>query len=369
MATAIAAIATAALVLSRSYVAGDFEAIASPNRYFFAVLDGRSRQLLADLWLPSGGANIVLAVGCLLAPALAVALVRRGRTGLTIGAFGVGMAVLLAAQLVYVLPRVVAEHNGLAQLYFGRAAMTSRDWVDQRVTSTTAAVEGVINSRAEVPVWYTFANAAVWWELEFWNRSVDRVYRFGDRTGDDLTLAPIEPLSLNYASGALHARERQPPRQLVLSSTDVRFAPEHRGSPVSHGDLTLYRMSLPYRADWASKNIREDGWTEARHDAVVRLYARRDRPSEVRRLRIVLHGGADVGGPRRYTSQALACDARAWSRDNSSDHIDVCVPAGGHADVGLAVHGATRLSPRIGRGTAGAARPTARRPAAAAAPP
>jgi hypothetical protein len=297
--------------------------------------------------LPSVGARVVIAVGCLLAPVLAVALVRRGRTALTVGAFGVGMVVFLAAQLVYVLPRVVAEHNGLAQLYFGRAAATSRDWVDQRVTSTTAAVEGVINSRAEMPVWYTFANAAIWWELEFWNRSVDRVYRFGDRVGDDLTLGPIEPLSLDYASGGLHAGGRQPPRQLVLSTTDVRFAPEYRGSPVRHGDLTLYRTSLPYRADWASKNVREDGWTQAGRLAVVRLYARRDQPSELRRLRIILHGGADVGGPRRYTITGPRLRRTSVVRDNRSEQIDVCVPAGGHADVALAVHGRTRLGPHL----------------------
>jgi hypothetical protein len=346
VATGIAAIATAGLVMSRHYdPVGPFDGPASPNRYALEAFDGRLQQIATHLGLSSIEPAIIVAGGCLLAAALAFALVRRGRAQLARRTFGIGMVAFLTVQLVYLMPRAVAEHNSLAQLYFGRAPVRSRDWVDQKFARPTAAVEGVINSRAEKPVWYTFANNAVWWELEFWNHSVDRVFRLG--TGSDVTVKPIQQLSLDYASGTLRIGGDRPPSQLAISTSDVRFAPEHQGSPARHGDVALYRTPLPYRADWATQGIREDGWTTGGHPATVRLYARRGEPAELRRVRVVLHGGADIGRARRYTITGPSLRHSAVVRDNTTYEAGVCVPAGGHADVGLDVHGGTELSPGL----------------------
>jgi hypothetical protein len=91
---------------------------------------------------------------------------------------------------VYVLPRVVDEHNASAGNLFGTNAIASRDWVDDSVSSRTGAVEGPINSRARAPFFNPGADRAVWWELEFWNKAVDRVYRLGD---DTVTTSPSGP--------------------------------------------------------------------------------------------------------------------------------------------------------------------------------
>jgi hypothetical protein len=157
-------------------------------------------------------------------------------------------------------------------------------------------------------------------------------------------MGPIHSLTLDFASGALRGASDQAPRQLVLATTDVRFAPEHQGS-LARGDLTLYRTPLPYRADWATRNVAPDGWTDADRLTIVRLYARRGARAERREVQIRLHGGNDVGGPRRVTISAPGVNRKRVIRDTATERVDICVPAGGHADVTLDVHGRTRLSP------------------------
>jgi hypothetical protein len=63
-------------------------------------------------------------------------------------------------------------------------------------------------------------------------------------------------------------------------------------------------------------------------------------------MTILLHGGADVGGPRRVTISAPGTDRTRVIRDTATERVDVCVPARGHADVTLDVDGRTRLSRR-----------------------
>ena len=347
VATATAALGIAGVVLARSYDPDrPLAALASPNRYFFRVLDGRLRQLESHLGTTAVGPEIVIAVSCLVVTALAVTVLRRGANSLGLAVFGLAVGGFLSAQLIYVLPRVVDEHNGGTQKLFGSAPLAARDWVDDRISTVSGAVEGPINSRSGVPFFNPYVDRATWWELEFWNRSVDRVYRLGTHGGEDLTIGPIRTLSLDFATGAMKASGGSPPHHLIVASSDVRFAPEFRERPVSHGDMTLYRTPVPYRADWASQGIAQDGWTEAGRPAVVRVYARRGQAAELRRLRILLHGGADIGGPRRYTLSGAGPARSRIVRDTVDEQVDVCVPRGGHVDVALNVHGRTALGPR-----------------------
>jgi dolichyl-phosphate-mannose-protein mannosyltransferase len=333
--TAIAALGTAGVILSRTYEPQPdvpIEGFASPNRYSFAVLEGRLREAESHLGLHSVGPAFVIAGACVLLAALAVALLRGGRARLALAAFGISVGAFLAAQLVYVLPRVVNDHNSYARSVRGMRPLASRDWVEKHVSGSTGVVE-------VGPVFNSIAS----WDLEFWNPSVDRVYRL-DRVGDNLT--PIRLLSLNFNSGALDASGGRPPSQLVVSAREVRFAPEYRGSPVSRDGFTLYRTPVPYRAGWATRGIDEDGWTVAGQRVVLRVYARRGTGPELRRVRILLGGGEDIKKPRRYTLTGNGLRTDRVLRTNVDEQFDVCPPAGGHADVTLHVHGRTRLGAR-----------------------
>jgi hypothetical protein len=334
VATALAAFGTAGVILSQSFRQLPLTAIegfASPNRYFFAVIDGRLAQAEGDLGLHSTRPAIVIAAACVLLPALAVALMRSGRGRLALAGFGISVGAFLAAQLVYVLPRVVNDHNAFVRTLIGIRPLASRDWVDEHVSGSTGVVE----------VGPPF-NTVPSWDLEFWNRSVDRVYRLDGVPGDELT--PLRQLTLNFGTGAVSATGGPPPHQLVVAAGYARFAPEYEGVPVTQDGLTLYRTPVPYRADWASRSISEDGWTLPGKPVVVRVYARRGAGPELRRMRIVLATDPEIGKPRRYT---LIANGRKHDRvvrtKPITEQLDVCPPAGGHTDVKLDVHGSTKL--------------------------
>jgi hypothetical protein len=344
---ALAASITAGIVLSRGYEPlpeKTIEGFASPNRYFFAVLDGRLRQVESHFGVQAIGPAVAIAATCVLTAALAMVLLKTRHARLTLSAFAISLGAFLAAQLVYVLPRVVDDHNAYSRSLFGPRPIASRNWVDKRVAGNTGAVQGAINSRGGQPISEPYLNSLAWWDLEFWNRSVDRAYSFGTRSDDGLT--PVRLLSLDYASGALHASGGPPPRQLVVASSDVRFAPEYKGAPVSHGDLTLYRTPLPYRASWATRGVDEDGWTHAGDRVVLRVYARRDARGELVRVRMLLGAGAQVGGPRSYTLSGPGVRRNGIVRTTAAEQFDVCPRGGRHTDVRLDVHGGTRLPDR-----------------------
>jgi hypothetical protein len=340
---ATGAIATAGIVLSQHYEPMrevSIEGFASPNRYFFAVLDGRLYEVESWFGLHSPGVGSAIAAVCLLLAELAVALTRRGFARPAVAGFGIAIGVFLAAQLVYVLPRVVVDHNGLARTALGVRPLATRDWVDQQVPErSTGAVVGPVNARAGRPIADPLVNLGEWWDLAFWNESVDRIYRFGDYNVDALVIGPIGQLSLDFGSGALSANTAQQSRQLVLATSDVRFAPEYRGSPVRHGDATLYRTPLPYRAGWATRGVDDDGTTHVGRDAVVRVFGDRGAPTARTRVRILLSALIGAGRSHRYTVTSQGVTKERRVRTSQSEQLEVCVPASGHADVTLRVHG------------------------------
>jgi hypothetical protein len=343
----VAAIASVAVVLSQSYKPhpeATIEGFASPNRYSFAVIDGRLRQLEGHIGLQSLGPAVAIALGCVVLAALAWFALSRGKARLTVALFAIVMTAFLAAQLRYVLPRVVVDHNRFAGLVIGQPS-GKRDWVDDRVSGNAAAVESTINSRAGQPVTDTFLDSAVWWDLEFWNKSVDRVYEYGST--NVLPLAPVQYMTLDFATGAMHVGGPTPPPNLVLAASETRWAPESRGAPEQHGDLTLYHTPLPYRAAWADQGVDGDGWTQEGRPMVLRLYARRGAGAERWNVRMLMRGGPD-GSARPYTLTGDGLRRRGVASNPARNlRFERCVLAGGHADVTLRVKGGTRVGPRV----------------------
>jgi hypothetical protein len=345
------ALATAGIILAQHYPPTQqafIEGFASPNRYSFTVLNGRLGQIEGWLGLQPMDPAPVIAVACLLIAAVALALIRRGMAGLALAAFATAMGVLLAAQLVYVLPRVVVDHNRFTPLLFGVRPLASRDWIDEQVPKrSTGVVVGTVNERAGQPLTDPFVNVAEWWDLAFWNGSVDHLYRFGEYNSDALLTAPIGQITLDFGSGDLHASDREPPRQLVLATGDVRFAPQHQGAIVRHGDVTLYRTPLPYRAAWGTQDVEDDGTTRFGRAAVVRVYASQGEPTARTRVSIRVSHIAGAGRSHRYTVTSEGVTKLRRVRAIKSERSEVCVPAGGHADVALRAQGGTASGLRI----------------------
>jgi hypothetical protein len=351
VALAIGAIATGAIVLSQQYTPVpqvNIEGFASPNRYFFAVLDGRLRQVESWFGLHDPGPGLAIAAACVVLAALAMVLIRRGLARAALVGFGIAIGALLTAQLVYALPRVVEDHNGLARTGVGVRPLASRDWVDEQVPQrNTGAVVGPINERAGQPLADPLANLADWWDLAFWNESINRIYRLDDYSVDALVVGPVAQLSLDYATGAVSENSGHPPRQLVLATGEVRFAPEHEGSPVRHGDTTLYRTPLPYRAAWATQGVDDDGSTRLGRPAVVRVFAPRGEQTALTRVSIRVSHVPGEGRSHRFTVTSHGVTKLRRFRAIRTERLDVCVRAGGHAEVTLRPQGGTVSGLRI----------------------
>jgi hypothetical protein len=320
-----------------------FASFASPNRYVFTLFDGRAQQVGGWVGIERLTPEPFIALSCVAAVAAVVLLVRAGRGRQALAGLGAVLGLFLAAQLVYSFPKVVADHNISAINAFGAAPLGERDWIDDHVHRRVGGIQGVINSRGEDPFFNPGVDAGAWWQVEFWNKALDRIYAFRGRDG--LTLGPDREMRLDFRTGAIEAEGADFPGYLVMSTTDVRFAPEFRGTPVSYQDLTLYRTPKPYRADWATQEIAEDGWTDPDHGGILRVYAPRDQPAALRRISLKLALPLPEKRAPRYTISGPGVERRGRARKVSNEGVDVCVPADGHADLRIDVDRPTELSP------------------------
>ena len=254
------------------------------------------------------------------------------------------LGLLLAAQFLYVVPRVVSVHNHTSQDSVGIRPLAARDWIDDTGGGSVGIVQGVLNSRQGLPIFNSFADAATWWDVEFWNKDVDRAFGLPDRM--NLTIGPVEPMRLDYATGDLRTGAGDRPSRLAVATSDVRFAPEFRGRPVSQGDMTLYDTPRPYRAGWATRGLDQYGWTRP-DGATLRVFAARGAGSEVRRITLLLDRPDPARPAPRFIISGGGVRRSAPVPRPVTPTVDVCVPAGGHVDLSLDADRRTRQGERF----------------------
>jgi hypothetical protein len=313
------ALITLVLVLKSAFsTAVAYPVYASPTRLSWVALDARAGQL--------GLSNRVLvAIVGLVAAAVVVALLRLGRRRLALLAVGGGVAVWGVALMAYCGPKAQAEHDAFAKQALGTIPpLHDRDWVDQAVPSgaTVGMVPSPVNARGgqAIPLG-TVTDQGVWWEAEFWNKTVRRAYQFDGAVG----YAPYasQAMGIRRATGELTPGGARAPYLLVADS-NVRVG--LAAPAVAHGpDLTLYHTPGRYLASWFATGLDDNG-----------------RPgSATRPIRLTVYGRGR-GGPRTHTvALSLSGSARALvvrgpgvqrrvpvsSRRLLS--VPVCVPAGG----------------------------------------
>jgi hypothetical protein len=271
------------------------------------------------------------------------------------------LAAVLAAVLVVALPATTAY--AFAR-FFGTNDWASRpitnpqveqfSWVDKTVGRNSAV------TIATYPVssnW--FVNFRVWRDYQYWNASIDRnveqpqgvftyssfwfpkvYWRFDPTTGRaDVSLTPY------VLEAAQESRFRVSGKEIATSTTD---------------GLRLIQADLPWRTDWLSFGLYDDGWTRPGVTARVRVFATPGQRGPV--LRGITFG---ISAPDGVTSRPFELRSGqvvvrgVASQDTVFEGIRVCVPAGGYAEVRLrspdssAIPGdlatlATSLRPRAG---------------------
>jgi hypothetical protein len=212
------------------------------------------------------------------------------------------------------------------------------DWIDRKVGP------GARVTMVPYPIFYGnyWENVAYWWNVEFWNGSVQRaaVYE-GAFTGTPETF-PTTELTFDGHTGRANV---SPSRYAVEGIAETRFRLAGTDLGEDRG-VALIAADNPWRAEWVTYDLYRDGWTVPKVVAKIRVFAapKQTKPT-MRFLTISVRGPNDVP-PRPFR---IVSNTSNWAADAgehpTSNQISVCVPASGFADV--QIH-APRYSPIYG---------------------
>ena len=302
-----------------------------------SILDDWLQRTMHGL---DGARAFLVLAAVVLALAYVEASLLLGRT-----AVAIGLCVLLLGGLVaetaYAFDRLFRV-NGTSGLPLTLDQSPVFGWVDRTITTNSEAV------MTPYPVIRNdyWANAGYWWDLEFWNKSVDReaarprqfsVTPDGSFPKIDLRFDPDTGLA-NYDVDSYIAQ----------AENDARFHVAGRALTAERG-VSIVFPTRPWRADWVSYGLYPDGWTKPATTARIRVFADPAQKGAVTRsLALNLLSPENVP-PRRVT---ISSNAGRHMLDVGSSSVTqavtVCVPAHGHADVTI---GPTAVSPIAGAPT------------------
>ena len=138
------------------------------------------------------------------------------------------------------------------------------DWVDRSLPSDAHAAILPYPTSSE----WSYS-ALRWWDVELWNRSVNRAYRIGATW--DYAPFPDRDLHADPSSGVVAGTEDEPP-YVVVSQADsrVRLAGP---TVVSNYGLDVLQVRRPYRLLWQSRGLDADGWTRPGRPAWIHVFA------------------------------------------------------------------------------------------------
>src|SRR5262249_12125742 len=164
-----------------------------------------------------------------------------------------------------------------------------------------------------------------WRDLEFWNKSVR--YAAHDPTDayrDAVVWFPADTLTVDPNDGRAN-RTFTP--YVVQSVGETRF--RIAGNVIlQRPDVMLIRAAMPWRADWASSGLYDDGWTRPGTPAHIRVFAPPDQQGPVTRtLTLQLRAPEDV--EQRAFSIAWrggSTGGTAGGASSVSTPVQVCVP-------------------------------------------
>lgn len=311
----------------------------SPARSGWVALDGHVKQVgsLFGVGAPSNG--LVLGVGAGLAALLLAWLIRSGHRRVALFAFGVGVGLWCLVLTVYVAPKVQAEHESFAIQALGSVPpIAKRDWIDAAVTdsATVALLPSVVNARdGKVIPMGTVTDQGVWWQAEFWNKSVRRSYLYGSAA--DYTPYAKQTMRLDRRTGRLIVTGGEAP-YVVAARSNVLVGMEGR-TVASNPDLLLRRPRRPYRASWASSGVSNDG-VLAPGGASVAVFGGHDGTRRSQRLRLSF-AGQSLASPLRVRGGGSDRMLRVFGRATVSARF--CVPSAGSRALRMRIPGATKV--------------------------
>jgi hypothetical protein len=290
-----------------------------------SIIDGYLRRELGGLT----GARIFLIVVTLVSAALVVeAGVLLGRHAVV--PLAVLSLLLASAETGYAFERLFRV-DGTAGRPLTVDPSSQLAWVD-RIVGRDAEVTMVPYPIIPGDYW---SSAAYWWDMEFWNVSADRTA--GIPAEFEWTPSTFPKLALTFDRAG--RASSSPPGDVLQAVADARF--HIAGTVVTNNrNVFLVQPELPWRADWTTTGLYDDGWTKPGASAWIHVYAY---PGQDRRVQRTVTVSAFA--PAGVSSRPLTVgNSRAVAGSNEvSVDATVCVPQHGSAEIPVRVDGASAI--------------------------
>jgi hypothetical protein len=224
------------------------------------------------------------------------------------------------------------------------------DWVDAAVG---AGSQVTIVPYAVSSDW--FVSQRYWRDLEFWNRSVARdvAYPSGSFEYTGFWFPKVVP-HFDPRTGAADVTLT---RYVVISASESRFRVS--GAATSESSALLIDTVRPWRLDWSTAGLYDDGWSKPHTTARVRVYAAQNQAgAQVRSLTIELRAPVATSVPRFLIGSNLSRVSGAIPANGSvSEHVNVCVSREAPAEVDIATPAVAAIPGDLGsQATSSAAR-------------
>jgi hypothetical protein len=171
--------------------------------------------------------------------------------------FAIGVVAFVAASSVATSAIAwtrLLQSRGPSSREISAAPSVALDWADAALPPNAHVA---IVPYASNALWEP--NALLWWDVEFWNRDVERVYVIGSHW--DYTPFGHQELRPDPKTGVIPGTEHAP-EYVIVSESDARLGLQASGEVVArNGGLDILQVDRPYRAVWWSVGLDPDGWT------------------------------------------------------------------------------------------------------------
>lgn len=243
--------------------------------------------------------------------------------------------VALPGEMTYAFLQLL-RHNGTA----GRPVTLQQggvfDWID-RTVGTHAAVTMVPYPYSQID---SGAAVAYWWDVEFWNASVVRDAHWQNEFQVTPSTFPKDELTFDDRTGRANTSLT---RYVVEDATETRFRVSGKGLQITRNTL-LIDTERPWRTDWLTFGLYNDGWTKPDEPARIRVFSFPQQKTAVTRY---LSVGVQAPfaptlvqrEPFTLTSNAAEWNGVANGEDAVVHQLPVCVPAGGFTEVRIGTYG------------------------------
>jgi hypothetical protein len=177
------------------------------------------------------------------------------------------------------------------------------------------------------------SNVGYWWDVEFWNAAVDRDAIHSSAYSWTPSTFPKQSLRFDPTTG--HAN-LSPSDYVVQAVADARFHIAAASTVLNFRGAWLVRAAEPWRADWLTSGLFEDGWTRPGVVAKIKVFAE---PGQTTPLRRYVTLGVHAPASTQHAAIDVSSNADHWHEDpldiDTIHQVAVCVPPKGFAEISI----------------------------------